>query len=91
MLFVPNKSRDAAFLFILITVALDMLALGVMIPVLPKLVIEFAGDNLRSATIITGAGGIITAWDGGAAKAGGRIIAAGDKRVHEAAMKLLNG
>ncbi len=54
MLSVPNKSRDAAFLFILITVALDMLALGVMIPVLPKLVIEFAGDNLRSATIITG-------------------------------------
>jgi myo-inositol-1(or 4)-monophosphatase len=40
--------------------------------------------------IITGAGGIITTWDGKPAQNGGRIIAAGDKRVHEAAMKILN-
>src|SRR5438552_5452422 len=40
--------------------------------------------------IITGAGGIVTNWNGGPAQAGGRIIAAGDPRVHEAAMKLLN-
>jgi myo-inositol-1(or 4)-monophosphatase len=41
--------------------------------------------------IITGAGGIITTWDGAPAKNGGRIVAAGDKRVHAAAMELLAG
>jgi myo-inositol-1(or 4)-monophosphatase len=40
--------------------------------------------------IITGAGGIVTTWEGSPAPGGGRIIAAGDKRVHEAALKLLN-
>lgn len=40
--------------------------------------------------IITGAGGIVTTWDGKPAQTGGRIIAAGDPRVHEEAMKLLN-
>lgn len=46
--------RQAAFLFILITVALDMLALGVIIPVLPKLIAEFEGGDLRSAARIVG-------------------------------------
>lgn len=40
--------------------------------------------------IVTGAGGIVTTWDGEPAQNGGRIIAAGDPRVHEAAIKLLN-
>jgi myo-inositol-1(or 4)-monophosphatase len=40
--------------------------------------------------IITGAGGIVTTWEGKPAQNGGRIIAAGDPRVHDAAMKLLN-
>ena len=40
--------------------------------------------------IITGAGGVVTTWDGKPAQSGGRIIAAGDPRVHEAALKLLN-
>lgn len=40
--------------------------------------------------IVTGAGGIITTWDGKPAEGGGRIIAAGDKRVHEQAMEILN-
>jgi myo-inositol-1(or 4)-monophosphatase len=40
--------------------------------------------------IVSGAGGIMTTWDGKPAQSGGRIIAAGDKRVHEAAMRLLN-
>ncbi len=48
-------------------------------------------DILPLMPIIAGAGGIVTAWDGGAAKAGGRIIAAGDARVHTAAMKILAG
>jgi myo-inositol-1(or 4)-monophosphatase len=41
--------------------------------------------------IITGAGGRITTWEGGPAEKGGRIIAAGDARVHAAAMALLAG
>jgi myo-inositol-1(or 4)-monophosphatase len=40
--------------------------------------------------IVTGAGGIVTTWEGKPAQQGGRIIAAGDPRVHEAALKLLN-
>jgi DHA1 family tetracycline resistance protein-like MFS transporter len=52
--------REAAFVFILITVALDMLALGLMVPVLPKLIIEFEGGDLRSASTVTGVFGF--AW-----------------------------
>ena len=48
-------------------------------------------DILPLVPIIAGGGGIVTAWDGGAPTAGGRIIAAGDPRVHEAAMKVLRG
>jgi myo-inositol-1(or 4)-monophosphatase len=40
--------------------------------------------------IIAGAGGVITNWEGKSAQNGGRIIAAGDPRVHEAALNLLN-
>ena len=46
-------------------------------------------DVLPLVPIITGAGGMITTWEGGLPHAGGRIIAAGDKRVHEAATALL--
>ena len=35
--------------------------------------------------IVTGAGGVITTWEGGGAERGGRIIAAGDRRMHAAA------
>ena len=41
--------------------------------------------------VITGAGGIVTTWDGGDAAKGGRVVAAGDPRVHAEALKLLNG
>ncbi|MEI9941523.1 MAG: TCR/Tet family MFS transporter [Pseudomonadota bacterium] len=44
----------AAFVFIFITVALDMLALGVMIPVLPKLIIEFEHGNMTEAASAAG-------------------------------------
>ncbi|PPD45884.1 MAG: tetracycline resistance MFS efflux pump [Methylocystis sp.] len=56
----PKPPREAAFLFILITVALDMLALGVVIPVLPKLIAQFEGGDLRSAARIVGVFGF--AW-----------------------------
>jgi myo-inositol-1(or 4)-monophosphatase len=46
-------------------------------------------DVLPLLPIVTGAGGVITSWDGGAPHAGGRVIAAGDKRVHAAALEVL--
>jgi histidinol-phosphatase len=48
-------------------------------------------DVLPLIPIITGAGGVVTTWEGGAPHAGGRIIAAGDKRAHAAALELLKG
>jgi len=47
-------------------------------------------DIAALVPIITGAGGIVTTWDGKPAQSGGRIVAAGDRRVHDAALKLLN-
>lgn len=47
-------------------------------------------DIAALVPIITGAGGIVTTWDGKPAQGGGRIVAAGDRRVHDAALKLLN-
>src|SRR5262245_41972897 len=45
-------SRRAALAFILVTVTLDMLALGVIVPVLPRLVVDFVGgDAARGAEI----------------------------------------
>src|SRR5262245_30689640 len=44
--------RRAAFIFVFITVLLDMLALGIIVPVLPKLVVDFlSGDTARAAEI----------------------------------------
>lgn len=52
--------RRAAFAFVFVTVLLDMFAIGIIIPVLPKLVEDFmGGDTARAATIY----GIFgTAW-----------------------------
>jgi DHA1 family tetracycline resistance protein-like MFS transporter len=53
----PKPGR-AAFIFIFITVMLDMLALGIMLPVLPKLIIDFEGGDRASAASITGVFGL---------------------------------
>ena len=50
-----------------------------------------AHDIVPLMPIIAGAGGIVTTWQGGPAQAGGRIVVAGDSRVHEAAMAMLRG
>ena len=52
--------RRAAVLFILITVLLDMLSFGIIIPVLPKLVEEFLSGDTAQAAVIYGFMG--TAW-----------------------------
>ncbi len=41
--------------------------------------------------IIEGAGGVVTTWEGKPAAEGGRIVAAGDGRVHAAALAILRG
>ena len=46
-------------------------------------------DIVALIPIIEGAGGIITTWDGGDPAKGGAIVAAGDRRVHEAAVRAL--
>ncbi|ACL56716.1 histidinol-phosphatase [Methylobacterium nodulans] len=48
-------------------------------------------DIVALIPIVEGAGGVVTTWDGGPASGGGNIVAAGSKRLHEAALKLLNG
>lgn len=52
--------REAAFAFIFATVLLDMLAIGIVIPVLPKLVVDFVGGDTEQAAKIFGVFG--TAW-----------------------------
>jgi len=47
-------------------------------------------DVVPLVPIITGAGGVLTTWDGGSALSGGRIVAAGDRAIHAAALKILN-
>jgi MFS transporter, DHA1 family, tetracycline resistance protein len=44
----------AAFAFIFITVALDMLALGVIVPVLPRLIVEFEHGDIALAAAQNG-------------------------------------
>jgi MFS transporter, DHA1 family, tetracycline resistance protein len=52
--------RRAAFIFVFITVLLDMLALGMIIPVLPKLVMGFLGGDTAKAARVFGVFG--TVW-----------------------------
>ncbi len=46
-------------------------------------------DIVALIPIVTGAGGIITTWENEPAQAGGRIVVAGDARVHRAALAML--
>jgi MFS transporter, DHA1 family, tetracycline resistance protein len=55
-----KPASRAAFIFIFITVALDMLALGIIIPVLPKLIVEFEGGDIARAAGFAGVFG--TVW-----------------------------
>jgi myo-inositol-1(or 4)-monophosphatase len=41
--------------------------------------------------LVEGAGGVITSWDGGDCRDGQTILACGDKRIHQQAIKLLTG
>lgn len=47
-------------------------------------------DIVGLIPIIEGAGGCVTNWSGGPADNGGRVIAAANRRLHEAALEVLN-
>ncbi len=55
------KARKAALFFILITVALDMIALGIIIPVLPELILRFLGGSASRAAAWLGIFGTVFA------------------------------
>lgn len=48
-------------------------------------------DIVALIPIIEKAGGRVTTWEGEPADKGGRIVAAGDPKLHEAALKMLGG
>jgi DHA1 family tetracycline resistance protein-like MFS transporter len=56
----PHPPRQAALAFIFVTVLIDMLAFGMIIPVLPMLVQSFAGGSAARGAEIYGVFG--TAW-----------------------------
>src|SRR5436305_12846187 len=55
------RPRKAAVIFIFITVTLDMLALGLIAPVLPKLVLNFLGGDAPSEAKMFGIFGTVFA------------------------------
>lgn len=48
-------------------------------------------DIMALIPIVERAGGVVTNWEGGDPRPGGRILAAGDERLHAQAVKLLSG
>ena len=51
---VHAPARRAAFVFIFITLLLDMMALGLIMPILPKLVASFVNDDAIRDRISSG-------------------------------------
>lgn len=47
-------------------------------------------DIVALVPVIEGAGGVVTTWTGERPEAGGRIVACGDRRLHESVLALLN-
>jgi MFS transporter, DHA1 family, tetracycline resistance protein len=57
----PNaNARRGAIIFIFITVAIDMVAIGIIVPVLPRLIVNFLHGDLAHAAEITA--GFATVW-----------------------------
>lgn len=51
MSFSNPKVRRAALAFIFVTAVLDIVAMGIIIPVLPQLIEDFVGSNARAGVI----------------------------------------
>ncbi len=58
----PAGARAAALTFIFVTVMLDVLALGVIVPVLPPLLIQLEGGDAAKAAVTYG--WFVSAWNG---------------------------
>ncbi|MBI3493410.1 MAG: hypothetical protein HY047_16760 [Acidobacteria bacterium] len=84
----PGPTR-AAFAFIFITVLLDMLALGVIIPVLPQLIVSFRGGDTASGAAMFGRFGVSlgSANRGPGARRGRRGIHDRAERPHRTARR----
>jgi DHA1 family tetracycline resistance protein-like MFS transporter len=57
----PPPAQRAAVAFVMVTVLLDMLAMSIIIPVLPRLVLQFSAGDTASASGVMGVFG--TAWN----------------------------
>ncbi|MFL6596004.1 MAG: TCR/Tet family MFS transporter [Chthoniobacterales bacterium] len=55
------RGRKAAVIFVLVTVTLDMLAVGLIAPVLPKLILDFLGGDMKVAADWNGVFGTVFA------------------------------
>ena len=51
----PHSKRRAALAFIFVTVVVDMLAFGIIIPVLPHLIVALIGGSIAQAAVWAGA------------------------------------
>ena len=51
---VSAPKRRAAFVFIFITLLIDMMALGLIMPILPKLVASFVNDDASASAEVFG-------------------------------------
>lgn len=51
---VPDRGRDSATIFIVATILIDAIGFGIIIPVLPRLVMELGGLDLADATWMGG-------------------------------------
>jgi len=54
-----SPRHTAAFAFIFVTVMLDMLAFGIIIPVLPHLIVELSGGSIAQAAVWSSAFGTV--------------------------------
>jgi DHA1 family tetracycline resistance protein-like MFS transporter len=54
-----HRTRHAALAFIFVTVMVDMLAFGIIIPVLPHLIVELIGGSIAQAAVWVGAFGAL--------------------------------
>jgi DHA1 family tetracycline resistance protein-like MFS transporter len=55
-----KSKRHAALGFVFVTVLLDMLAFGIIVPILPKLISEFVGGNMARSSEYMGL--FVTTW-----------------------------
>ena len=50
----PRKPDKRALLFIFITILVDVIGFGIIIPVMPELIMELTGEGLSQAAVYGG-------------------------------------